>query len=405
MLNLLPWRRATGTASTRRMPSGRREPARSVETFDEPLIWVIAIMMLGGLVMVYSASIALADGARYSNSAPTFYLVRHLIAMSMAVSAGVAAFFVKIATWERWAPRLFLLGIALLIVVLIPAIGREVLGSRRWIPLGPMNLQPSELMKFFVVLYVANYTVRNREHLQRVLNRIVPMTVVLVFVALLLLYEPDLGAAIVVVAIATGMLFLGGINAKLFASLVTLAVLAAATFIYFDDVRRGRVLAYLEPFDPAHVMNRGYQLSRSLIAFGRGEIAGTGLGASVEKHLFLPEPHTDFLLAIIGEELGLVGVVAVVLAFLWLTHRLFEIGRRAIALNQVYAGLVVYGVALWIMVQSFINMGVNLGVLPTKGLTLPLMSYGGSALLANCISLGVVLRIDHENRRMTGGVR
>lgn len=405
MLNLLPWRRASATPLPRRATAARRKHERVAHTIDEPLLWVLACLMLGGLVMVYSASIALGDGSRYAHADSTFYLERHLISMSVALFVGYLAFQVSVRTWEKWAPRLFIFGIVLLILVLIPGIGREVLGARRWIPLGFFTLQPSELMKFFVVLYVADYTVRKREYLQRFRKGILPMGGVVFFVALLLNLEPDLGAAVVVCAIATGMLYLGGINVRLFWGLVVAAVAGAAAVIQTSEFRRGRMEAVFSPFDPEYVTGWGYQLSRSLVAFGRGEITGAGLGASVEKHLFLPEPHTDFLLAIIGEELGLIGVLLVIGAFFWVTHRLFQIGRRAIALNQVYAGLVVYGVALWLLVQSFINMGVNLGVLPTKGLTLPLMSYGGSALLANCISLAVVFRVDSENRQMTGGVR
>ncbi len=405
MLNVLRGWRSSERSKVRRSASVRRDPPRVGRQFDEPLLWVLAMLMLGGLVMVYSASIALGDGGRYDHATSTYYLIRHLAGMAVAVSAGIAAFYVNVATWEKWAPRFFLLGIILLVLVLIPGVGKSVLGAQRWIPLGLINLQPSELMKFFVVLYVADYTVRKREYLQHFRKGILPMGAVVFVVALLLNLEPDLGAAIVVCAIATGMLYLGGINVRLFWGLVATAVAAAALVIQTSEFRRERILAYLAPFDPDHVTGRGYQLSRSLIAFGRGELTGAGLGASVEKHLFLPEPHTDFLLAIIGEELGLVGVLVVIVGFYWVTRRLFDIGRRSIALNQVYAGLVVYGVAIWLLVQSFINMGVNLGVLPTKGLTLPLMSYGGSALLANCISLGVVLRIDCENRRLTGGVR
>ena len=293
----------------------------------------------------------------------------------------------------------------LLGLVLIPGVGIEVLGARRWLPLKFMTMQPSEVMKLMVVIYAADYTVRKQEVMQSLARGILPMGCAVGLVGLLLMMEPDLGAFIVVCGIAGGMLFLGGINGRLFAGLVVVALTSFVLVIAFSDFRRERIFAYLDPFAEAYKHGKGYQLGQSLIAFGRGEWFGVGLGASVEKLHYLPEPHTDFLLAVIGEELGLLGVLVVLGLFFWLVRRLFEIGRQAVALDQTFNGMVAYGVAIWIACQAFINMGVNLGVLPTKGLTLPLMSFGGSALLCTLVALAIVMRIDFENRRLMRGNR
>jgi cell division protein FtsW len=234
---------------------------------------------------------------------------------------------------------------------------------------------------------------------------VLPMAVAIGVVGLLLLAEPDMGAFMVIAVIAMGILFLGGVNARMFFLIALVVVLAFTMMVWFSDWRRERIFAYLNPWDEKHALGKGYQLSHALIAIGRGEIFGVGLGGSVEKLHWLPEAHTDFLLAVLGEEFGLVGVLVIIGLFFWLTRRIMHIGRQAIALDRVFAGLVAQGVGLWIGFQAFINMGVNLGALPTKGLTLPLMSYGGSAILMNLIALAVVLRIDYENKEMMRGGR
>jgi cell division protein FtsW len=257
-------------------------------------------------------------------------------------------------------------------------------------------------MKLFVVLYAADYTVRKQDYMQNFSRGFAPMGTAVAVVGLLLLLEPDLGAFIVIAAIAMGVLFLGGVNGRLFAGLVVTALSTFALLIMMSPWRRDRIFAYLDPF--ADALGKGYQLTHSLIAFGRGEWFGVGLGGSIEKLHYLPEAHTDFLLAVIGEELGLVGVTVVIVMFYWLTKRSFEIGRQAIALDRVFAGLASKGVGLWIGFQAFINMGVNVGLLPTKGLTLPLMSYGGTGVLVNCVALAIVLRVDFENRKLMRGL-
>jgi cell division protein FtsW len=242
-----------------------------------------------------------------------------------------------------------------------------------------MNFQPSELAKLAIAMYAASYMVRRMDARENFFRAVWPMAVAVAFVGALLLRQPDMGAFIVIATIAMGILFLGGVNARMFFLIAAVIVLTFATIIAFDDLRRERIFAYLDPWDPKYAQGKAYQLTHSLIAFGRGEWFGQGLGASVEKLHYLPEAHTDFLLAVIGEELGLVGVVVVIATFFWLTRRIFMIGRQAIALDRVFAGLMVQGIGIWFGGQAFINMGVNLGVLPTKGLTLPLVSYGGSA--------------------------
>jgi cell division protein FtsW len=295
--------------------------------------------------------------------------------------------------------------LALLVIVLIPFIGRGVNGARRWISLGVFNFQPSELAKFAVLIYAADYMVRKMEVKERFFRAVLPMGAALAVVGMLLLAEPDMGAFLVIAVIAMGILFLGGVNARMFFVIVLVVGLAFCVMIWASDWRRERIFAYLDPWSAQHAIGKGYQLSHSLIAFGRGEFTGVGLGGSIEKLHWLPEAHTDFLLAVIGEEFGLIGVLVIMALFLWLIRRIMHIGRQAIAMDRMFAGLVAQGVGIWIGFQSLINMGVNLGALPTKGLTLPFMSYGGSAILMNVLALAVVLRVDHENRIMMRGGR
>ncbi len=379
-------------------------PAR-VHAFDPALLWVTVALLAWGLVMVYSASIALPDNPKFQRYAHTFFLSRHALFLVFSFVAGLLVFQVKVETWERAAPWLFVASLLLLVLVLIPGIGKGVNGARRWIGVGPLSFQPSELAKFAVLLYAANYMVRKMEVKERFFRAVLPMATAVAVVGMLLLAEPDMGAFMVIAVIAMGILFLGGVNARMFFLIAAVIVVAFALMIAMSDWRRDRIFAYLDPWSEKHALGRGYQLSHSLIAIGRGEIFGVGLGGSVEKLHWLPEAHTDFLLAVIGEEFGLVGVITLIGMFLWMARRIMHIGRQAIALDRVFAGLVAQGVGIWIGFQAFINMGVNLGALPTKGLTLPLMSYGGSAVLMNVVAIAVVLRIDHENRVMMRGGR
>ena len=394
--DVLPVRTSIGRA-----PRG----VANVMGVDKPLVWVIVSLLIWGLIMVYSASIALPDNPRFAKYAHTHFLLRHLFSLVIAVSVALLAFQIPVHTWEKLAPWLFVASLLLLIAVLIPGIGKVVNGARRWISLGFMNFQPSELAKFAVLLYAADYMVRKMEVKERFFRAVLPMAVAIGVVGLLLLAEPDMGAFMVIAVIAMGILFLGGVNARMFFLIAFVVVLAFTMMVWFSDWRRERIFAYLNPWDEKHALGKGYQLSHALIAIGRGEVFGVGLGGSVEKLHWLPEAHTDFLLAVIGEEFGLIGVLVIIGLFFWLTRRIMHIGRQSIALDRVFAGLVAQGVGLWIGFQAFINMGVNLGALPTKGLTLPLMSYGGSAILMNLVALAVVLRIDYENKEMMRGGR
>lgn len=375
----------------------------SVLGLDQALIWMVIGLLAWSVVMVYSASIAMPDNPRFGKITPTHFLVRHSMAIGMAFVGALLAFQVPMATWERNARKLFLFALVLLVAVLIPNVGMMVNGARRWLSLGVMNFQPSELAKFAVLIYAADYMVRKMAVKERFFRAVLPMGAAVVVVGVLLLAEPDMGAFMVIAVIAMGILFLGGVNARMFFLIAFLVVLAFAIMIGFSEWRRERIFAYLDPWDAKHALGKGYQLSHALIAIGRGEIFGVGLGRSVEKLHWLPEAHTDFLLAVIGEEFGLLGVLTLIIMFLWITRRIMLIGRRAVALDRVFSGLVAQGVAIWVGFQGFINMGVNLGALPTKGLTLPFMSFGGSAILMNLVALAVVLRVDYENKELMRG--
>ena len=377
--------------ATRRMPA----------EIDLTLLWSGVVLLMIGMIMVYSASIAIADAGRATGNQPMFFLVRHAVFLAIGLVAAGVAFQVPLATWQQISPWLFVAGFVLLALVLIPGIGKDVNGARRWLSLAVINLQPSELMKMFAVLYAADYTVRKMPHMHDLKKAFLPMAGAMVAVGILLLKEPDFGAFVVIISIAIGILFLGGMRARLFAILIVVLVVAFAVLIIVSPYRRDRIFGFMDPWADAY--GRGYQLSHALIAFGRGEVFGVGLGASIEKLFYLPEAHTDFLLAVIAEELGFFGVVFVVVLFGLVVQRAFVIGRQAVALDRLYPALVAQGVGIWIGVQAFINMGVNMGLLPTKGLTLPFMSYGGSGVLANCAALAVLLRVDWENRKLMRG--
>ena len=387
-----------------RIPIARQSPGHALG-LDQALIWVTVALLAWGLIMVYSASIAMPENPKFSRYTHTHFLLRHCVSIAVAFVAALIAFQIPIETWEKAAPWLFVVSLILLIVVLIPHVGKGVNGARRWIPLGITGFQPSELAKFAVLLYAADYMVRKMEVKERFFQAVAPMAVAVAVVGLLLLAEPDMGAFMVIAVIAMGILFLGGVNARMFFLIAAILLVAFVLMIALSEFRRERIFAYLNPWAEEHALGKGYQLTHALIAIGRGEIFGVGLGGSVEKLHWLPEAHTDFLLAVIGEEFGLVGVTAVIGLFFWMTRRMMQIGRQAIALDRVFAGLVAQGIGIWMGFQAFINMGVNLGALPTKGLTLPLMSFGGSAILVNVVAIAVVLRIDHESRVMMQGGR
>lgn len=376
--------------------------------YDMGLLICIAFLLSMSFVMVYSASIATAElhtpgGIQYGA-----YLVKHGIFIAVGILAFTITANLSTRVWQQYAPYLFMFGVLLLMVVLIPHIGREVNGSKRWISLVVFNFQPSELMKCIAILYAADYTVRKAAHMrgdyrQILAKGLLPMGAVMLVVGGLLLAEPDFGAFAVISMISVGILFLGGFNWRLFAGLMVVLICGFIAMIVSSPYRMQRVLGFLDPWQDPY--GKGYQLSHALIAFGRGGFSGVGLGASVEKLSYLPEAHTDFLIAIIAEELGLIGILVVVCAFLFLVFRAFGIGVQAAKLDRSYQALVAQGIGIWFGLQSLINMGVNMGILPTKGLTLPLMSFGGSGIVVNLLALGILFRIDWENRRVMRGIR
>ncbi|MDG1096397.1 MAG: putative lipid II flippase FtsW [Methylophilaceae bacterium] len=372
-------------------------------SYDYLLLWITLTLLGLGLVMVYSASIAIAEANASIGHQSTYYLMRQAIFIGISLVAAYVAFQVPMEWWQKMAPHLFLLAIGLLILVLIPGVGRNINGSQRWLSLFVINLQPSEFMKLFAAMYVADYAVRKSAQMDSIVKGFLPMVAVMVLVGFLLLREPDFGALAVVASISISILWLAGINVWVFVGLLAVLPVAVYFLIVSSPYRLQRVIGFMDPW--ADPFGKGYQLSHALIAFGRGEWFGVGLGASVEKLLYLPEAHTDFLFAVIAEELGFVGVVTVLFLFSWLIIRAFGIGKEAAANEQYFSALLAQGIGVWIGAQAIINIGVNMGVLPTKGLTLPLLSFGGSGILANCIAIAVLLRIDYENRLIQKGLR
>ncbi|MBM3345593.1 MAG: putative lipid II flippase FtsW [Betaproteobacteria bacterium] len=406
-------RAALGLGAGDSYPATARRPRRSgaaggsaaarqgLAEYDAGLLWSALLLLVLGLIMVYSSSIAMAEVSRFTGGRSSYFLVRHLSFIVISLIAAMLVFQVPMRAWQQAAPWVCFVGVLALVLVLIPGVGREVNGARRWLSLGIVNLQPSEFVKLAAVLYAADYTARKSALMHSFKRGLLPMLTVMLVVGWLLLREPDFGAFVVITAIATSVLFLGGMNGKWFAGLLLMLGVGFTALVLTSPYRMQRVFNFMDPWsDP---FGKGYQLSHALIAFGRGEFFGVGLGASVEKLMYLPEAHTDFLLAVIAEELGLAGVVLVVALFSWLVLRAFAIGRQAVNLERPFSALVAQGTGVWIGMQSLINMGVNMGVLPTKGLTLPLMSFGGSGILANCIALAILLRIDWENRQMMKG--
>ncbi len=368
--------------------------------FDQVLIWSALLLLSLGLVMVYSASIVIAE-AQFGADRSYYYLVRQVAYLTLGGMMGWLVFQVPLYIWQKSAFYLFLLGIIMLLLVLIPGIGSEINGSRRWIPLYIANLQPSEFMKFFMIIYTADYVVRKAADLNGFFKGFLPILIIIGIVGFLLLRQPDFGAAAVITVLVIAILFLGGVSIKIFSVLLGLMIAGAYTLIKFSGYRLDRIVGFMDPW--ADPLGKGYQLSHALIAFGRGEWLGVGLGGSVEKLFYLPEAHTDFLLAVLAEELGFVGVTTVILLFATLVVRALAIGRQAAKLECYFAALVAQGIGLWVGMQALINIGVNMGVLPTKGLTLPLMSFGGSSITAICLALAVLLRIDWENRQRLQG--
>jgi cell division protein FtsW len=349
-----------------------------------------------GFVMVASASLPVADNTYGS---PFHFVIRHGLALALALGAGLLCFAVPVRWWERAGLMLFLVGLAMLVLVLIPGLGRTANGATRWIPLGPLNLQSSEFMKFFAVIYVSGYLVRRQAEVAgSVLGFVRPMILMAVASALILA-EPDFGTTAVMLATIMGLLFLGGVPAINFAALTGMVGAALAALVIYEPYRLERLLNFTNPF--ADPYNKGFQLSQALIAFGRGEWLGVGLGHGIQKQFFLPEAHTDFLMAVVGEEFGFAGVALVILAFAFLVWRAFDIGVHAQRQGDLFAAYLAHGLGLGLGLQAFINIGVNVGLLPTKGLTMPFMSYGSNSLIVALMAVAVLLRIDRTLRLAT----
>jgi cell division protein FtsW len=346
-----------------------------------------------GLVMVGSASISIAD-KQFSD--PFYYLYRQLSFAVLGIIAAYIVFKIPLSVWEVSGPWLIISSMALLIMVFIPGLGREVNGSVRWLQLGPISLQASELVKLFVIIYLSGYLVRHNNEVRTYAAGFIKPMALLSLLALLLLFEPDYGAVAVMMVTATVMLWLAGARIFQFVLLVLSLGLALSILAISSPYRMERLTTFLNPW--ADPFDSGFQLTQALIAFGRGEWFGVGLGSSVQKLFYLPEAHTDFMLAVMAEELGLIAVLLVIGLYCFMVFRSFRIGRLAEQRERPFAGYLAYGIGIWIGLQAFINIGVNMGVLPTKGLTLPLMSYGGSSLVIMCIAIAMLLRVDFENR-------
>ncbi len=362
---------------------------------DRVLVGVTLVLLSIGIIMVSSASIEVAE-ANMGN--PFFHITRHLVYVCIALAIAAVVFVLPTGFWQKSGWVLLICALVLLTLVLIPGIGREVNGSMRWIPLGPINIQASEPAKLFVVIYLASYLARRlREVRSQWSGFLKPMSVLALMIVLMLL-EPDLGAVVVMMIAALGMMFLGGVRLGQFMVLILVSLSAVVVMAISQPYRMQRLVTFMDPWAEENVFNSGYQLTQALIAFGRGEWFGVGLGNSVQKLFYLPEAHTDFVFAILAEEMGLIGSLLVVVLFIALIYRIMIIGRFAEKSGRFFAAYVAYGIALLFSAQSLINMGVNTGLLPTKGLTLPLLSFGGSSLLTCFMALAIVLRIDYESR-------
>ena len=372
-------------------------------------VWLLGITLLLvalGLVMVMSASVSIADRQMGDSF---YYFWRQSAFVTVGLLFGYSILQVRLVYWERLGPYFLLIGFVLLIAVLI--VGREVNGSVRWLAMGPFNLQPSELIKLFMVVYMAGYLVRRGDEVRNSINGFLKPMALVAVIGMLLLLEPDFGAAVVITATVLGMMFLAGVRLWQFGILFAVMSAALAALAVSSPYRVERMTSFVNPW--ANPFDSGYQLTQALIAFGRGEWFGVGLGGSVQKLFYLPEAHTDFLFAVLAEELGLLGAVMVIVLFAVLVWRAFVIGRSAMQDSNYFGAYLSFGIGLWLGMQAFINLGVNMGVLPTKGLTLPLMSYGGSSIVVSCMACALLLRVSHEHpiekqpaaRRRTPGVK
>ena len=362
-----------------------------LDDLDPVLTLVFVCLLTIGIIMVASSSISVAD-RNFSN--PFYYLQRQLVFVVMGVVAALFVFKIRLVQWEKSGVALLLFALFLLVLVLIPGVGKTVNGSTRWLPLGLINFQVSELVKLFLVIYVAGYLVRHGDAVRNSLLGFLKPMIMVGFVGLLLLLEPDFGATVVIMGTALGMTFLAGARFIQFIAFVFMFVCAALLLVVTSPYRMQRLTSFANPW--ADPFDSGFQLTQSLIAIGTGGWFGTGLGGSVQKLFYLPESHTDFLFAVLSEELGFVGVTIVIMLYSALFFRSLKIAAQAEAVGNYFAAYMAYGIGIWLSMQAVINMGVNVGLLPTKGLTLPLMSYGGSSLIVCCMAVGLLMRIHYE---------
>lgn len=368
--------------------------------YDRWLVGAVLCILLLGLLMMTSASIVISDK---SLQQPFYFLFKQLVYLAIGIAIGSMIVQLNMDFWEKHGGNLLLCVMLMLALVLIPGIGHRVNGSARWLGIGPLGFQVSELAKFAMVIFMAGYLVRRNAEIQQELSGFVKPMGILGIVAVLLLREPDFGATVVVTITALGMMFMGGMRVRHFAAILLGAAGMLAVIAISAPYRLARLTSFMDPWK--RPFDTGYQLTQSLIAFGRGGWFGTGLGKSIQKMFYLPEAHTDFLFAVIAEELGLIGMLLVIGLFTLLVMRIFMMGREAQKLERHFSGYVAYGFGMWVAIQFIVSIGVNSGLLPTKGLTLPLMSYGGSSVLVNCVMIAVLLRIDHENRLIALGIQ
>jgi cell division protein FtsW len=376
-----------------RVRQGRRPARRVPVTLDYPFITAALILAAIGLVMMSSASISI--GERLYGQ-PLYFTYRQMLYLALGLTMAVVVVRIPLELWERTSSWIFIFSLLLLVLVLIPGVGREVNGSVRWLSLGGMTMQPSELVRLATVLYVAGYLVRRGEEVRTSAIGFLKPMMLLGLITVLLLLEPDFGAAAIITATVLGMMFLGGVRLWQYALLITVVGALLSLLALSSPYRMQRLTTFLNPWEDP--FNRGFQLTQALIAFGRGEWFGVGLGNSIQKLFYLPEAHTDFVFAVLAEELGLVGATLVLVLYVYLVWRSFIIAMQAEQAGKRFNAYLAYGIGLWLGLQVFINLGVNMGLLPTKGLTLPLMSYGGSSILVMCLCLALLVRVDKESR-------
>jgi cell division protein FtsW len=367
--------------------------------FDPVLLSVSISLLLIGYVMVASASLHL--GIKLTGDG-FYYPVRQLMHIGLGLIFGGSVAAVPMRVWEENGPKLFIAGLLLLIIVLIPGLGVKVNGSVRWLSLGGVRIQVSEVVKFFSVIYMAGYVNRHQESVQNSAFGLLKPLGLFSVASLLLLMEPDFGSAVVILMIAMGIMFLAGARLSQFIVLLLIIGVLAMLLVYFSPYRLVRVTSFMDPW--ADPLKTGFQLVQALISFGRGEWLGVGLGSGVQKLFYLPEAHTDFLFSVIAEELGLVGVVTVIGLFSLLVWRTFAIAVAAEKVGQRFSAFIAYGLGIWFGFQAFVNMGVNMGILPTKGLTLPLMSYGGGSMMIMCCAVALLFRVQNEVAEINAGI-